>query len=122
MTITFQTFLFILIIHYLADFVLQTPEQSEKKSTSLKFLTYHVLTYSAVWFAAAFILVPDPIRAAGFAGITFATHWIIDFSTSRIGKVFWDKKDYHNGFNVVGADQILHYVQLYWTIYLINLP
>jgi hypothetical protein len=47
-----------------------------------------------------------------FAGITFFAHFATDYVTSRISKKFFDAKDYHNGFVVVGFDQVLHYVQL----------
>jgi ABC-type multidrug transport system permease subunit len=111
--------LYILIIHYLADFVLQTVDQSKLKSTDNRMLAYHVATYSFVWLFASYIIYEKPAQAIAFAAITFIFHFATDWATSRIGKKFWEKSDYHNGFNVVGFDQILHYVQLYATFSLI---
>lgn len=115
-------FIYILLTHFLADFCLQTHEQAMNKSTSDKWLTYHVATYSLVWLLATLYILPvsdfNP-GCIGFAAITFFAHWVTDYCTSRIGKQFWDKKDLHNGFIVVGFDQILHYLQLWYTFKLL---
>jgi hypothetical protein len=110
-------FLGIVLIHFLADFALQTNDQATNKSSSNKWLAYHVGVYSLVWFGAAhFFLFPeDPLLSLEFAAITFMFHFATDWITSRIGKPFWEKKDLHNGFTVVGFDQVLHYVQLVLT-------
>jgi len=113
-----QIFIFILLIHFLADFGLQTHEQANNKSSSWKWLLYHTGVYSAVWFIATLIFL-TPFKAFEFAFITWCTHTIVDYSTSRIGKSFWEKKDLHNGFVVVGFDQMLHYLQLYYTFKLL---
>lgn len=111
-----KEFIFILIIHFLADFAMQTHEQSQMKSTSNKFLFYHVGVYSIIWFLAL-CGYPDTdmLSVFKFVFITFYAHFVTDYITSRIGKPFWAKGDYHNGFVVVGFDQILHYLQLIFT-------
>lgn len=114
--ITDLVFIYILLIHFLADFALQTHEQASNKSSSVKWLSYHVGTYSVIWTLAATILFGDLSLGLIFGAITFIAHFITDYVTSRIGKKFWDKGDHHNGFVVVGFDQILHYLQLYYTI------
>ena len=114
--ISFSTLVFILLIHFLADFGLQTHEQATKKSTSLKWLTYHVGVYSIMWLLASWFLFDSLYLASVFALITFVCHWVTDLLTSRIGKPFWDEQDFHNGFVVVGFDQVLHYVQLVGTL------
>jgi predicted membrane metal-binding protein len=113
--ITDQLFLFILLIHFLADFGLQTHEQATNKGTSNKWLTYHVGVYSIIWLFASYVFFGSWLLAAIFAVITFCCHFITDWATSRIGKPFWEKQDLHNGFVVVGFDQVLHYIQLYYT-------
>jgi putative Mn2+ efflux pump MntP len=121
MIITFEIFLYILFVHFLADFALQTHEQATKKSTDWIYLTFHVITYSLCWLIASYILFGVFSTALAIFVITFFAHWITDYCTSRIGKIFWDKNDYHNGFVVVGFDQILHYIQLFLTIgYFLN--
>jgi hypothetical protein len=119
--LTEKLFIFILLIHFLADFALQTDDQAKGKSTDIKWLFYHVGVYSIIWLMASWFYFGDFRPALIFALITFAAHYITDYTTSRIGKPFWDKGDYHNGFVVVGFDQILHYLQLYYTFKLISL-
>lgn len=116
-------FFYIILIHFLADFALQTHEQSLKKGEGIslfnKFLFYHVGVYSITWWIAMGIISGREDLALGFAFVTFVTHYIIDWITSRLGKSFWTKQDFHNGFVVVGFDQMLHYIQLLLTYKLI---
>jgi len=104
-----------LLIHWLADFALQTEKQATQKSTNITQLTFHVLTYTLVWFMAIWVYQGNIENALKFSAITFVSHWLTDFTTSRVGKPYWDSGDYHNGFTIVGFDQILHYIQLYYT-------
>lgn len=106
---------YILLIHFLADFCLQTPDQARLKSTDIDELGKHVLSYSLTWFLASYIWFEAWHLSMMFALVTFILHFITDYVTSRIGKPYWEKKDYHTGFVVVGADQVLHYIQLILT-------
>jgi hypothetical protein len=110
-----ELFIYMQVIHFLADFALQTSDQAKYKSENNRMLLYHVLTYSVVWFLAVYIVFGNHTDAFIFAVITFICHFITDYCTSRIGKPFWEAKDYHNGFVVVGFDQMLHFLQLYYT-------
>ena len=116
--ISYTTLVFVLLIHFLADFGLQTHEQATGKSTSLKWLTYHVGVYSLMWLLASWFYLEDFRIAIIFSSITFICHWITDYITSRVGKPYWDKQDLHNGFVIVGFDQVLHYIQLVGTLLL----
>jgi hypothetical protein len=107
-----SVFIFILLIHFLVDFGLQTHQQATLKSSDNKYLGYHVGVYSFTWFIALLAYGVDVVKAFDFALITFIAHFTTDFITSRVGKPFWEKNDYHNGFVVVGFDQLLHYLQL----------
>lgn len=117
---TERLFLFILIIHFLADFGLQTHEQANKKSSDWLILFYHVGVYSLVWLIASWFWFGEFFHALLFSLITFCIHYITDAITSRISKPFFEKNDYHNGFVVIGFDQILHYIQLWLTFNYIN--
>jgi hypothetical protein len=121
----------IIMVHFLADFGLQTHDQATGKGANQfpdkpfyyniwnKWLFYHVGVYSLTWLL--FCLGTTGITGFStadcftFAGVTFVAHYATDWLTSRIGKPFWAKQDFHNGFTVVGYDQIFHYFQLYYT-------
>jgi hypothetical protein len=118
-----------LLIHWIADFILQTDKQAKGKSTSNLQLTMHVTTYTLVWALFGIILgiafkfylgysIFD--RIAVFCVATFVCHWITDYITSRLNTHLHKKGDIHNFFVSVGFDQILHYVQLILTLQLLS--
>ena len=115
-----EVFVLILIVHFLADFALQTHEQATNKGHSNVWLIYHVGTYTAIWSLVFFILPVVEDMNTFFGWITFVfligiPHYIVDWCTSRIGKPFWKNGDLHNGFVVVGFDQVIHYLCL-WVV------
>lgn len=111
-----KIFIWILVNHFLADFALQTHEQAINKSSSDKWLLYHVLTYSSILTISSCVIFPTIAQCLIFGLLTFSFHFLTDYVSSRIGKPFWKNNDVHNGFVVVGFDQVLHYLQLYFTI------
>jgi hypothetical protein len=117
--IEIKSVLFLIIVHFLADFAMQTQAQATKKSTSNLYLTYHVGTYALVWFFAMWAYNGSWIMALNFSVITFMAHWATDYTTSRISKKFFDAQDYHNGFVVIGFDQMTHAYQLIITYVLL---
>lgn len=113
----------IIVIHWFADFVLQTHWQATNKSKNNGALTMHVLSYSTVWSLTAniySILTGHYYVLALFPVITFICHWVTDYFTSRLNSKLWAKGDIHNFFVSVGFDQVLHYVQLFLTFYILK--
>lgn len=118
--IELSTLFSIFIIHWFADFVLQTHEQAINKSSNNLKLLEHTLTYSLFWYAVGIFYVavwPDVEiktfwNVTIFVGITFVAHTITDWFTSRWCKYYFSRQNYHNGFVIVGIDQMLHYTQL----------
>lgn len=110
----------VLLLHWLADFVCQSHWMASNKSKSNKALGLHVAVYTIVMtlgLAPVFALPSIGVRAAAlFAAITFVTHFATDYVTSRITSRLWAKQDWHNFFVVVGFDQLLHYVTLLGTL------
>jgi hypothetical protein len=82
-----------------------------------KHLFYHAGIYSMVWFIPSLLMGID---AGAFVLITFFCHYMTDWWTSRWGKPYWKKGDFHNGFVIVGFDQVLHYIQLWFTFEYLN--
>lgn len=109
----------IVCIHFVADFVFQTHKQAVGKSKEIKWLLRHTITYSAVWFGVGCFFYPI-VTAFLFALITFIAHTITDYFTSRLNAKLWAKGNVHNFFVGIGFDQVLHYVQLFATFYLLT--
>lgn len=119
----------IIIIHWIADFVLQTDKQAKGKSKNWDDLLSHVLSYSSVWgvFIPLYFRViegVDIITALQFgyifSTITFIAHTTTDYFTSRLNSKLWAAGKVHEFFVSIGFDQILHYVQLFLTYYLLK--
>lgn len=115
----------ILIIHWIADFILQTDSQAKGKSKKWKPLLTHTFNYSGVWFIVGLLyIIPTPSvilfwKVFTFFIITFVAHTITDYFTSRLNSRLWAQGRTHDFFVAVGFDQILHYVQLFLTYLLI---
>lgn len=117
--------LWILFTHWIADFVCQTHEMSINKSKSNWWLSYHVVVYSIVTlFSWLFMFgyVNSYIKYTftltdwiWLFPITFLTHWITDYFTSRWTSKLYVKGDIHNFFVVIGLDQFIHYTTLLLT-------
>jgi hypothetical protein len=94
----------LLSLHFFMDFVFQSNNMATKKSTSNKWLLIHVACYSTPFL---FFGIP-------FALINGLSHLVIDYVTSRISKKFWEAKQLHWFFVVIGFDQLLHTSILLW--------
>ncbi len=112
-------FLFIIFVHWVSDFVLQSHHMSTRKSSSNYYLTMHVIVYS---FSTIFLwalvfplfgihLTSGPVWLA-FLTI-YSTHWITDYYTSRWTSRLYKEEKYHDFFVVIGLDQVIHYTQLF---------
>jgi len=122
----------ILLIHWFADFVLQTDKQAKGKSKNWRDLLSHTLTYSLIWFVIGmyytwYLVYNHNLSIDGigfklilFTLITFIAHTITDYFTSKLNSKLWEKGDVHNFFVAVGFDQVLHYIQLFLTYKLLT--
>lgn len=108
----------ILLVHWIADFILQTDKQAKGKSKNWGDLLGHTINYSVCWWAMLLFL---PLHETLiFIGATFICHTITDYFTSRLNSKLWSEQKVHYFFVSVGFDQILHYTQLIITFQLLN--
>lgn len=114
----------IIFIHFLADFCLQTDAQAKGKSKNNKDLIGHTVSYSSVWLILGVIYCIyfrlDPFIGLYFSMLTFISHTVTDYFTSRLNKKLWEQGRTHDFFVSVGFDQVLHYIQLFLTYQLLK--
>lgn len=113
--------------HFVADFLCQTDKMALNKSTSLYWLSMHVLTYTAVLFLAVsgffYFVMDSELRSSDavwrapllYAGINGMLHFITDFFTSKLTSKLWQRESKHWFFVAVGFDQLTHYFCLFVT-------
>jgi hypothetical protein len=114
--------IYILFIHWIGDFVLQPNHMG--KSYEIKSLLTHTLLYTAVWFSFLIFFITvnqewnieNLLSIAGFLIITFISHTVIDYYTSKAHIKLCENQKYFEFFASVGFDQFLHYLQLFLTI------
>lgn len=110
-------FVILLIVHWVADFVLQTHWQASNKSKRLDALARHVAIYTATLAVSSIILFGA--MGAAFALVNGVLHFGTDYFTSRWSSRLWAKQDWHNFFVVIGFDQLIHQITLAATMWLI---
>ena len=81
--ISIGLFIYILCLHYVADFIFQPYDVSVKKSESYKALLSHVATYTCTIYIGM-LLVVDLECALKFSGLNFIFHFLVDWATSRV--------------------------------------
>ena len=119
----------ILFTHWLADFVFQSDETAKNKSSKFKVLLGHALSYAMYWQITICLFyylnklgAQDVSDVFLFGGITFASHLFIDYVTSKYNKKLWEEGRTHDFFVSIGFDQLLHYLQLWFTFKLLFWP
>jgi len=116
--IDIKLILLILLVHWFADFVMQSDEEARNKHKNIERLVDHTFSYSATWFfvSMAIMFVWNlPPKFLWFAPITFVFHTLTDYYTSKINHSYYRRNRIHSFFVSVGFDQWLHYVQLFLT-------
>lgn len=118
--------LFYLLLHWYADFVVQTDKQAKNKSSNNWQLLAHTSSYSLIITICTYILYWTNSFGAQywyipliFGIIQFVTHTIIDYITSRINKKLWINEEVHTFFIMIGFDQFIHYGILFVSLSLL---
>lgn len=124
----------IIIIHWIADFIMQDEKWALGKSKNWTDLLNHTFTYSICWYIPIIFMFMYlssnnwensmyVINSMFFLFITLICHTTTDYFTSRIVSKKFANKEYGSvipnlgGFTIIGFDQVLHYIQLFTTYY-----
>ena len=126
--ISYTVICFILLSHWVADFIFQTNYQAHNKSKSNKPLFLHVCVYTLGLVPFALYSLPTYSTALAFLLMNLFLHMGIDYCTSRVtsklseqGKYGSDTIPNFGMFTVIGFDQMLHYICLFGTyLYLVG--
>jgi len=105
-----EKLILLLFFHWIGDFVLQNRWLAENKSKNIYILTLHVLVYTIVISCGAYLLKGWDISVVDFAVLNFGLHWITDYVTSRMNKLFWSNGQIGKFFISIGFDQFIHQV------------
>ena len=128
--VSIPLFTYVLVLHYLGDYIFQPYWVSVEKSENLKILLYHVFIYTAILYSGL-IFVVGLKSVLVFSGITFALHFMVDFLTSRIisdnssnlrldpdvSKPIHKRLKLWGPISLLGFDQLLHQVCLLIALY-----
>jgi hypothetical protein len=111
-------YLTLLVMHWIADFVLQTHWQASNKSKNNVALSRHVLVYTTCLGAVSALLFGlGPVWLLFVVG-NGLLHFGTDYCTSRWSSRLYAKQDWHNFFVVIGFDQLTHQLTLAATMWL----
>ena len=112
---TVATIILLLFTHFVADFVFQTDKQAKQKSTSNKWLSYHVASYSLGLLAFGLLWIGFGWNVWLWVVLNAVLHWCTDWVTSRINSKLWKDQKVHWFFVSIGFDQFIHYTTLILT-------
>lgn len=125
----FYGMLWLIMVHFIGDFVLQSDWMAQNKSKSNYALGLHVGIYIIALLVGAIPLLfildypGDPVFGDRGSLTVFlwvvlngAAHFVTDYITSRINSHLLAAKQIHYFFVGIGADQVVHYMTLALTM------
>jgi len=112
-----EMFVYLLAVHWVADFVFQNDQMAQNKSTSNKWLSIHVGMYTAVamLFSVSVFALGGRIMVVKVVTMWLLNaplHWVTDYLTSRWSSRLYKAERRHDFFVVIGFDQLIHHVTL----------
>lgn len=124
---------YLILTHYIADFIFQPEEWATTKSKSFVNLAKHTFVYTGVFYIAFCLYIVYRLEALRvpepgyehvwlwFFPITFVFHTCIDYVSSKVVSKKFKNNDLGGNvpntgaFSVIGFDQLLHYGTLFMT-------
>lgn len=110
------SYLFILAVHYVADWLAQTSWMARNKSHSNLALNVHVAVYTLILAVGCAWWFESAAGGVVFAAVNGVLHWFVDAITSKVTAWAHERKHHRTFFNVIGFDQLLHQLSLGGTL------
>ena len=107
-----MSFSLFLVAHWAGDFVFQTTSMALGKSKSIKWLTIHVLTYTAILLIFSVFTLPNDVILL-YVLANGLLHWVTDFFTSKLAAKYFEQPRIF--YPILGFDQLIHVMTLYIT-------
>ncbi len=114
-TIAVYQVFYLLLAHYVSDFIMQTDYMARGKSKTFKPLALHIGVYTLTLLVMTYFLFNSFFIALGFAVTNGLIHMLVDYFTSRessklfsAGKAGSETIPNFGGFSVIGFDQFVH--------------
>lgn len=107
--------------HWVADFVMQSDDTARKKSSDNRVLADHCITYATILTMGFLYLFSTWQQAGIFFLFILFSHFVTDYFTSRDNKRLWEQKRVHEFFENIGADQFLHFVQMFGALWALGI-
>jgi hypothetical protein len=95
----------ILIVHYIADFLLQTRWMGENKSKNMLAMSAHIFIYTLAL----------SIFGLKFAVVNGFFHLLTDIFSSKLTTYFYGQKNMYGFWAIIGLDQLIHVLILVYT-------
>lgn len=120
--------IFIMFIHWLADFVCQPRKMAENKSKRISTLAAHAVVYGAVMLYSVLFLslryeaIGPTWNVILFGLINMGLHFATDGITSQFTRRLWERQYVHGFFTVIGFDQFIHFTTLAITAKMFLIP
>lgn len=112
----------LIVKHYVADFLLQTPYQYQNKG---KLLHPGGLLHGAITVLASAVVLwwfAIPWHVAWWVlGVEFIVHYLTDLIKVRLNdSQGWEPQTHQQYFQLLGLDQMIHYLTYVWMVYAIT--
>ena len=109
MTINF--IIYLLLTHWVADFVMQSDRMAKEKSSNNLMLFWHCLMYGTM-FMGATVMENYGMKGILFGLLLGLIHFPVDYVTSRINSHLYNEGRNHAFFVSIGFDQWIHFANI----------
>ena len=112
----FAIILYVLVCHWIADFLFQNQWMYEEKRRDPNALMMHVCTYTLIVTTMLFWLIPSFTALTVFVLVVLVGHYVIDSISVIIVHKLEILGRFHTIYAIIGLDQILCLSLLFYTL------